>query len=115
MYAVTRSDYFFLGWFSGGPPLSRGTKRKWVVHRRGGMARRVCLCVLAVLCLCFILQTNVALGQAVFGSVIGSVTDAQGAGVAGAQVTVTSTTKNTVYEATTNDSGNFSVTHLIPD
>jgi hypothetical protein len=79
------------------------------------MARRVSLCVLAVLCLCFLLQANVALGQAVFGSVIGTVTDAQGAGVAGAQVTVTSTTKNTVYEATTNDSGNFSVTHLIPD
>ena len=53
------------------------------------MARRVSLCVLAVLCLCFILQTNVALGQAVFGSVIGSVTDAQGAVVAGAKVTVT--------------------------
>ena len=79
------------------------------------MARRVSLCVLAVLCLCFLLQTNVALGQAVFGSVIGTVTDAQGAGVAGAKVTVTSTTKNTVYETTTNDSGNFSVTHLIPD
>ncbi len=79
------------------------------------MARRVSLCVLSVLCLYFLLQTNVALGQAVFGSVIGTATDAQGAGVAGAKVTVTSTTKNTVYETTTNDSGNFSVTHLIPD
>ena len=59
------------------------------------MARRVSLCVLAVLCLCFLLQTNVALGQAVFGSVIGTVTDAQGAG-SGAKVTVTSTSKNTV-------------------
>jgi hypothetical protein len=79
------------------------------------MARRVSLCVLAVLCLGFLLQANVALGQAVFGSVIGSVTDAQGAGVVGAKVTVTSTTKGTVFETVTNESGNFSVTHLLPD
>ena len=54
-------------------------------------------------------------GQAVFGSVIGTVTDAQGNAVAGAKVTVTSVGKNTVLESTTNESGNFSVTHLIPD
>jgi hypothetical protein len=53
--------------------------------------------------------------QAVFGSVIGTVTDGQGNAVAGAKVTVTSIGKDTVFEATTNDSGNFSVTHLIPD
>src|SRR5438105_4751468 len=53
--------------------------------------------------------------QAVFGSVIGTVTDAQGNAVAGAKITVTSITKNTAYEATSNDSGNYSVTHLIPD
>src|ERR1700676_401526 len=107
MYAVTRSDYDFWAGSRGSRPC-RGAPEGSGLHRRGGMARRVSLCVLAVLCLCFLLQTNVALGQAVFGSVIGTVTDAQGAGVAGAQVTVTSTTKNTVYEATTNDSGNFS-------
>jgi hypothetical protein len=53
--------------------------------------------------------------QAVFGSVIGTVTDGQGNAVAGAKVTVTSIGKETVFETTTNDSGNFSVTHLIPD
>jgi len=53
--------------------------------------------------------------QAVFGSVIGTVTDAQGNAVAGAKVTVTSITKSTVYETTSNDSGNYAVTHLIPD
>jgi hypothetical protein len=53
--------------------------------------------------------------QAVFGSVIGNVTDAQGNAVAGAKVTVTSIGKATSYEATSNESGNFAVTHLIPD
>ena len=33
----------------------------------------------------------------------------------GAKVTVTSTTKGTADETTTNESGNYSVTHLIPD
>jgi len=51
----------------------------------------------------------------VFGSIIGTVTDAQGNAVSGAKVTVTSVTKNTTFETTTNESGNYSVTHLIPD
>ncbi len=54
-------------------------------------------------------------GQAVYGSIIGTVTDPQGAAVAGAKVTVTSATKGTADETTTNDSGNFTVSHLIPD
>jgi Carboxypeptidase regulatory-like domain len=56
-----------------------------------------------------------AAGQAVFGSVFGTVTDQQGAGVLGAKVTVTSTTKGTTVQTTSNDSGNYTVTHLIPD
>jgi hypothetical protein len=55
------------------------------------------------------------LAQAVYGSIIGTITDQQGAAVAGAKVTVTSVSKGTTDEATTNESGNFSVTHLIPD
>ncbi|HKW16698.1 MAG TPA: TonB-dependent receptor [Terriglobales bacterium] len=53
--------------------------------------------------------------QAVFGSIIGTVTDPQGAAVAGAKVTITDRNKGTTQTATTNDSGNYSVTHLIPD
>ncbi|MGB7470615.1 MAG: carboxypeptidase regulatory-like domain-containing protein [Candidatus Acidiferrum sp.] len=56
-----------------------------------------------------------AFAQAVFGSIIGTVTDPQGNAVVGAKVTVTSVTKSFTYDTTTNESGNYSVTHLIPD
>ena len=56
-----------------------------------------------------------ALGQAVYGSILGSVTDPSGAAVNGAKITVTSQTKNVSTETTTNESGNYAVTHLIPD
>jgi outer membrane receptor protein involved in Fe transport len=80
------------------------------------MARRLSLCVLAVLSICFLFNAHVAYGQsAVYGDIIGTVTDAQGAGVAGAKVTVTSVTKGLSQEATSNESGNYTVTHLIPD
>src|SRR6266566_2257965 len=68
-----------------------------------------------VCCLAFLLCTSTASGQAVFGSIIGTVTDPQGNAVAGAKVTVTSVTKSFTYDTTTNESGNYSVTHLIPD
>ena len=66
-------------------------------------------------CLVFGLSAPRLSGQAVYGSIIGTVTDQQGAAVAGAKVTVTSVTKGTSDETTTNESGNYIVTHLIPD
>jgi hypothetical protein len=51
----------------------------------------------------------------VYGSILGTVTDQQGNAVTGAKVTVTSTTKNFTFDATSNESGIYSVTHLIPD
>jgi len=62
----------------------------------------------------FGLTASTASAQAVYGSIIGTVTDPQGAAVVGAKVTVTSTTKGTTEETTTNESGNYAVTHLIP-
>ena len=56
-----------------------------------------------------------ASGQAVFGSIAGTVTDPSGANVANAKVTVVDQGKGTTDQATTNDSGNYNVTHLIPD
>ena len=70
---------------------------------------------LAVFSLLCSLWVPSALGQAVYGSILGTVTDPSGAAVTGAKVTVTSQTKNVSTEATTNESGNYSVTHLIPD
>lgn len=52
--------------------------------------------------------------QAVYGSVFGTMTDPQGARVVGAVVTVTELTKNVTTTAQTNESGNYTVTHLIP-
>jgi hypothetical protein len=67
----------------------------------------------AALALVCALWTPTASGQAVYGSIIGTVTDPQGAAVAGAKVIVTSATKGTTQETTTNADGNYSVTHLI--
>lgn len=79
------------------------------------MARRSVWVALVVFCFCFNLCTYTANGQAVYGSIIGTVTDQQGNAVSGAKITVTSNTKGTSDEAVTNDTGNYSVIHLIPD
>jgi len=79
------------------------------------MRSRALFSCFAVFCLVLALSAPNSSAQAVFGSVIGTVTDAQGNAVAGAKVTVTSISKSTVYETTSNDSGNYAVTHLIPD
>jgi len=68
-----------------------------------------------VLCLVLGFGARTSLGQAVYGSLVGVVTDPQGNAVAGAKVTVTNISKGTTEETATNESGNFSVTHLIPD
>src|SRR5260370_8520457 len=79
------------------------------------MKRQVVVASLLVLFLFGTLSASSARGQAVYGSILGTVTDPQGATVVGAKVTVTSATKGTSDETITNDSGNYSVTHLIPD
>jgi outer membrane receptor protein involved in Fe transport len=79
------------------------------------MARRwVCVgfFILFVACIC---NSPVVRGQAVYGSIAGTVNDVQGAAVVGGKVTVTNAAKGTTEETTTNENGNFTVTHLIPD
>src|SRR5713226_3343691 len=83
--------------------------------KEGVMVRRSIWVGLAVLCLVCGLKTSTTFAQAVYGSILGTVTDPQGGAVSGAKVTVTSLTKSTTEETTTNESGNYSVTHLIPD
>jgi hypothetical protein len=54
------------------------------------------------------------LGQAVSGNIIGTVTDPSGAGVPGAQITITNVGTNVSYQTKTNDSGNYTAANLAP-
>jgi Carboxypeptidase regulatory-like domain/TonB dependent receptor len=80
------------------------------------MAKHISIAAIVVTCLCLLSFTvPSAEAQAVYGGIIGTVTDPQGAAVANAKVTVTNQSKGTSDETTTNADGNYSVTHLIPD
>jgi outer membrane receptor protein involved in Fe transport len=70
---------------------------------------------LIVVALVYSVSLPQARAQAVFGSILGTVSDPQGAAVAGAKVVVTDQNKGTTQETTTNDTGNYTVTHLVPD
>jgi Carboxypeptidase regulatory-like domain len=63
---------------------------------------------------CLLAPTQTS-AQAVYGSIFGTITDQSGAAVIGAKLTVTSLQKGTESETTTNETGNYTVTHLIPD
>src|SRR5438105_3661867 len=67
------------------------------------------------LCACaFALSVPAVLfGQAVYGSISGNVTDASGAAVPSAKVTITDTGKGVTYNTLTNESGNYTQGHLI--
>ena len=54
------------------------------------------------------------LAQAVYGSIVGTVTDEQGAAVPNAKVTITNIGQGVSFATTTNESGNYEQTHLIP-
>jgi hypothetical protein len=57
--------------------------------------------------------SSFALGQAVYGSINGTVTDPSGAAVPNATVTVTDTDRGVSYRTTSNTAGNFEQTHLL--
>ena len=78
------------------------------------MKRRFCACLVVLTLTLLVLANTAAFAQAVYGSIIGTITDPQGAAVSGAKVTVTSMGKGTSETTTTNESGNYSVTHLVP-
>ncbi len=79
------------------------------------MKNPVVLSAALVIAVALVLWLPQAAGQAVYGSIFGTITDPSGAAVPGAKVTVTSASKGTTFETTTNTDGNYSVTHLIPD
>ena len=53
------------------------------------------------------------LGQAVYGSIIGTVTDSSGAAVPNAKVTITNVDKGVSVTTASNESGNYEQQHLI--
>ncbi|PYT33135.1 MAG: hypothetical protein DMG58_08475 [Acidobacteria bacterium] len=67
---------------------------------------------LLILLLWAISGTN-AFAQAVYGSIAGTVYDSSGAGVPKAAVTITDLKKSISYTTTTNESGNYTQSHLI--
>jgi hypothetical protein len=79
------------------------------------MKKAVSFSALFVLALLCGLWASRASAQAVYGSILGTVTDPQGAAVVGAKITVTDLNKGTTQQTTTNESGNYSVSHLIAD
>ena len=75
------------------------------------MMRPVIGSILVVLVLCF---SHLVLGQAVNGTLLGTVSDSSGAAVAGAKVTATLTSTGAVHESTTNGSGNYTFPDMQP-
>src|SRR5579875_1972186 len=71
-------------------------------------------CWMGVLLLALATVSN-ALGQAVYGSIYGTVVDSTGAVIPNASVVVTDTAKGTSVTVPANASGEFRVEHLIPD
>jgi hypothetical protein len=56
-----------------------------------------------------------AVAQAVFGQILGTVTDSTGAAIPNADITVTDISKGTSVTLKSNAAGEFTVEHLIPD
>src|SRR5271169_5049190 len=59
--------------------------------------------------------TASASAQQVFGSIYGTITDASGAGVANAKITIADPAKGTSFEVTTDAGGNYRRGQLVPD
>src|SRR5258705_10079279 len=86
------------------------------MRRQVEMAKQISIAAVVAVCISLMtLAPQPVWGQAVYGSIIGTVTDPQGAAVANAKVTVTDQRKGTSDTTTSNADGNYSVTHLIPD
>jgi hypothetical protein len=85
-------------------------------HLTGGdLAFRLLAIIVMMIGTWYGLRPAPAAAQAVYGNIFGTVTDQSGAAVVGAKLTVTSVQKGTQFHAITNSTGNYSVSHLIPD
>src|SRR5271157_5754113 len=71
--------------------------------------------MVVVIAACALWLSTASYGQAVYGTIFGSVADNTGAAIPGATITITDTNKGTTVTATANEAGEFTVGHLIPD
>src|SRR5271169_6815745 len=81
--------------------------------KRGVLNIRNCGLILALISL-FGLSTVVAFGQAIDGSVVGTIVDSQGAAVVGADVTATNVATNVTATGKTGSTGEYRFDHLLP-
>ena len=73
-------------------------------------------CALLVISLACLPVADIPLSaQAIYGNIYGTVTDATGAAIPNATITVTDESKGTSVQATSNQSGEYTVSNLIPD
>jgi hypothetical protein len=80
--------------------------------RRGYTKQALRIVLVGVVCLQLVIVP--AVGQEFRGSISGRVTDASGAAVVGARVTVTNVAMNTSSTVNSDESGNYSVSYLAP-
>src|SRR5690242_17725500 len=71
--------------------------------------KRLRLATLLAACACSCVR-----GQATSGNIIGTVTDPAGAVIQNVNSTITSQERGAVYNATANESGNYSVVQILP-
>src|SRR5437868_3874972 len=71
--------------------------------------RKLALSVLLFVSIAAVTRSS---GQAVFGGIAGTVTDPSGASIPSAKVSITETSKGVSYNTVTNDSGNYTQSHL---
>src|SRR5207248_1087575 len=83
---------------------------------RGGMGehRRTALITTISGFLLLVLGASHAGGQAVYGSILGTVTDPSGAAVRSVRLTATSMERGNTAESVTNQTGNYEFGHLLP-
>ena len=74
---------------------------------------RLIVCPIIGCCL-FVLATVPAAGQTLYGGVVGSVVDAQGAVVPGATVKIINTDTNLTREGVTDAQGGFTFSNVLP-
>src|SRR5580700_301695 len=72
------------------------------------------LCRASAMCALLVLSVAVAYSQAVNGTLLGNVTDASGAVVVNAKVTITEQNTNIIHSMATNESGNYAFGDLPP-